>query len=191
MVWIVARGAIYLLPGDPADYLVQESLIQINDEKSIDEIHRRMDLHQTPIERILSLPDGRSLITGSPIAPQIRTAFLHSLSLALLTLFFSLGMTFVFLYLGFRSERWERFGNAVSIFLASIPVFISGPIILFIFSLKLVLFPATGHPLLPALCLATYLTGFWYRSLSEKIRNLKFPILHQYLYSSVGTENTL
>ncbi len=175
LVWIVARGAIYLLPGDPADYLIQESLIQLNDEKTIAEIHQRMDLHQPALQRMLSLPDGRSLITGAPILPMIRDAFFHSLLLAALTLFFTLSMTFVFLYLGFRSERWQSFWNGVSVLLASIPVFISGPIFLFFFSLKLDVFPATKHPLLPALCLALYLTGFWFRSLSGKIRNY-YPV---------------
>jgi nickel transport system permease protein len=175
LVWIVARGAIYLLPGDPADYLIQESLIQLTDEKTIAEIHQRMDLHQSAMERILSLPDGRSLINGAPILPMIRDAFLHSLLLATITLFFTIIMTFTFLYLGFRSERWQTFWNGVSVLLASIPVFISGPIFLFFFSLKLDVFPATKHPLLPALCLALYLTGFWFRSLSRKIRNY-YPV---------------
>ena len=170
LVWIVARGAIYLLPGDPADYLIQESLIRVSDEKTIAEIHRKMDLEKTPVQRILSLPSGNSLFSDAPVKPLIRDAFLHSALLAALTLVFTFGMTFVFLYLGFRSERWENFWNAVSILLASIPVFISGPIILFLFSLQLDLFPATGHPLLPALCLSLYLTGFWFRSLSGKIR---------------------
>jgi len=169
LVWITARGAIYLLPGDPVDYLVNESLIQVNDDKTIAEIHKRMDLDKPFHQRITSLPDGRSLINGAPIAPKIKSALTHSFTLALYTLFITIFMTFGFLYLGYRSERWNKAWNAVSIFLASVPIFISGPILLSIFSLKLDLFPATDNPILPSFCLALYLTGFWFRSLSQKI----------------------
>ena len=175
LVWVTARGAIYLLPGDPVDHLISESLIQITDEKTISEIHQRMDLNATPWHRITSLPDGRSIITGAPIAPRIREAFYHSATLTLLTLILTLIMTFSFLYLGFRSEKLQRVWNGFSLFLASVPVFISGPILLFLFSLKLDLLPATHHPFLPALCLALYLTGFWYRSLWQKI-NSYYPV---------------
>ncbi len=168
-VWIFARGAIYLLPGDPVDYLISESLIQTNNEKTAAEIHKRMDLDQTFIERLTSLPHSASLINEQPTLPLVKQAFINSLTLTSLTFFFTLLFTSFFLYMGYRCEKWNAIGHAISIFLASIPIFISGPILLFIFSLKLNLFPVTHHPLLPALCLALYLSGFWFRSISQKI----------------------
>lgn len=170
-VWIFSRGAIYLLPGDPVDYLVNESLIQTTNEKTIDEIHRRMDLDISFLQRIGSLPHSESLINNEPTLPMIKTAFLNSLTLTILTFIFTMIFTICFLYLGYQSEKWNRFGHSASIFLASIPIFISGPILLFVFSLKLNLFPVTRHPILPAVCLALYLTGFWFRSISQKIIN--------------------
>lgn len=170
-VWIFARGAIYLLPGDPVDYLVNESLIQTTNEKTISEIHKKMDLDITFLQRISSLPHSESLISNEPTLPLIKSAFMNSLALTIITFFFTLFFSVLLLYLGYRSEKWNRFGHALSIFLASIPIFISGPILLFIFSLKLNLFPVTHHPLLPAICLALYLTGFWFRSISQKVIN--------------------
>jgi peptide/nickel transport system permease protein len=170
-VWIFSRGAIYLLPGDPVDYLVNESLIQTTDEKTISEIHRRMDLDVSFVQRISSLPHSESLINNEPTLPLIKTAFLNSLTLTVITFIFTMIFTVFFLYLGYQSQKWNRIGHATSIFLASIPIFISGPILLFIFSLKLNIFPVTRHPILPAICLALYLTGFWFRSISQKIIN--------------------
>ncbi len=168
-VWIFARGAIYLLPGDPVDYLISESLIQTTNEKTVDEIHKRMDLNIPFIQRITSLPHSESLITQEPTLPLLQRAFLNSLILTTFTFIFTLLFTIVLLYLGYQSEKWNRFGHAASIFLASVPIFISGPLFLFLFSLKLNFFPVTHHPLLPSICLALYLTGFWFRSISQKI----------------------
>lgn len=170
-VWIFTRGAIYLLPGDPVDYLVNESLIQTTNEKTISEIHKRMDLNGSFLQRITSLPHSESLINGESTLPLVNKAFFNSLTLSSLTFAFTLIFTVFFLYLGYQSKRWNQFGHAVSIFLASVPIFISGPILLFVFSLKLNLFPVTHHPLLPAICLSLYLTGFWFRSISQKILN--------------------
>lgn len=171
LVWIFARGAVFLLPGDPVDYLINESLIQMNDEKTISEIRERMDLDISFPQRVITMPSGKSLISGEPVGPMLERAFLNSLELAALTLFITLALAFTFLYLGYRSEKWNRFCDASSVFLASIPIFISGPILLFLFSLKINVFPAIHSPFLPALCLGIYLTGFWYRSISQKISN--------------------
>ncbi len=168
-VWVFARGAIYLLPGDPVDYLVNESLIQITNEKNIVEIHKRMDLDISFLQRITSLPRSKSLINDEPTLPLMKKAFFNSLKLTFITFLFTFIFTLLFLYLGYLSKRWDAFGNAVSIFLASVPIFISGPLLLFLFSLKLNIFPVTGHALLPSICLSLYLTGFWFRSISQKI----------------------
>ena len=170
-VWIFARGAIYLLPGDPVDYLVNESLIQTTNTKTISEIHKRMDLDVSFLQRISSLPHSESLINEEPTLPLVKTAFIHSLVLATLAFLFTFTFSIFFLYLGYQSEKWNRFWHIVSIFLASVPIFISGPLLLFVFSLKLAIFPVTHHPILPSICLALYLTGFWYRSISQKITN--------------------
>jgi len=171
LVWLFARGAIFLLPGDPVDYLVNESLIQMNDEKTIAEIRERMDMGVSFPKRVITMPSGKSLISGAPIGTMLKRACLNSLELATLTLFITITLTFSFLYLGYRSESWNRICDGISVFLASVPIFISGPILLFLFSLKLNFFPAINNPFLPAFCLGIYLTGFWYRSISQKIAN--------------------
>ena len=170
-VWIFVRGSIYLLPGDPVDYLVNESLIQTTNVKTISEIHKRMDLNRNFLQRITSMPHSESLINDEPTMPLVSRAFYNSLILTTLTFIFSFIFTFTFLYLGYRSERWNQLWHMVSILLASVPIFISAPLLLFIFSLKTGFCPVTRHPLLPSICLALYLTGFWFRSISQKIIN--------------------
>jgi ABC-type dipeptide/oligopeptide/nickel transport system permease component len=169
MVWIFIRGSIYLLPGDPVDYLVNESLIQAKDEKTITEIKQRLDLDLSFENRIFSLPSEFSVVNGKLVYPMLKDALIHSCKLASLTFLISIIMTFTLLYLGYLSKRWKEVGEGLSIFLASVPIFISGPLLLFLFSIKINLFPAMNSPILPAFCLGIYLTGFWFRSVSQKI----------------------
>jgi len=170
-VWIFSRGAIYLLPGDPVDYLINESLIQTTSTKTIDEIHKRMDLDMSFWQRVTSLPNSESLVTQKPAISVVGKALINSILLASGTLFFTICFTLLLLYGAYRSDWWNRFGHSLSIFLASVPIFISGPALLFVFSLKLNLFPVTNSALLPSLCLSLYLTGFWYRSILQKIES--------------------
>lgn len=171
LVWIFTRGSIYLLPGDPVDYLINESLVQANDTKTISEIKERLNLDLSFEKRLLSLPSQISLISGKPIFPVLKKACLNSFVLGSFTVLITLILTFILLFLGYISEGWKAIGDGISIYLASIPIFISGPILLFLFSLKMNFFPAMNSPVLPALCLGIYLTGFWYRSISQKISN--------------------
>ena len=59
ITWVLARGAIYLLPGDPAEFLVQESLVQI----PVQQLREQMELNHSFGERIFSFPQSVSLIS--------------------------------------------------------------------------------------------------------------------------------
>ncbi len=165
VVWILARGAIYALPGDPADFLVHDSLIQI----PIEQLRARMDLPSTFLERIFTLPKATSLVTHQSATTLTLHAFSNSLILTLLTLVFTTFFSVTLLFLSFRYECWKKIAEGSTILLASFPLFLLSPLVLIIFSIKLNLFPVAQNPLLPALTLSFYLTGFWYRTLSRKI----------------------
>lgn len=163
--WVIARAFLYLLPGDPAEYLAHETLVQIDPET----LRQRMQLDRPWTSRILTFPNAASLITGKPVWVTLREAFLRSLGLTALTLVLFTSMTAALLYASYRSSRLRRAADALSIAIASTPIFILGPVLLFALSLKLGLFPVSHSPYLPALTLAIYLTGFWYRTLARKM----------------------
>lgn len=165
LVWFAARSAIYLLPGNPADFLVHESLVQI----PIEELRAKMGLDQTIMHRLFSLPQAVSLISKQNTWELVQTGFLKSFILASLAIVFSALFSIFFLYMSFLSKGWRRFAENFSLFCASTPLFILGPVLLLIFSLHLGWFPVTQSPFLPAIALSFYLTGFWFRTLSRKI----------------------
>ncbi|MBS1959862.1 MAG: ABC transporter permease [Bdellovibrionales bacterium] len=163
--WVIARSLLYFLPGDPAEYLAHETLVDIDPAVLRD----RMELDQTWTHRVFSLPRSESLVTGKPIFPLVRDAFYNSVALTSLTIAFFLVLVTLVLLGSYRSSRMRAAADAISVVIASLPVFILGPIFLFVFSLKAGLFPVSHHPVLPALTLAIYLTGFWYRALSRRM----------------------
>jgi ABC-type dipeptide/oligopeptide/nickel transport system permease component len=70
LVWFVSRTAIYLLPGDPAEFLVHESLVQTTPE----ELRAKMDLHRTGLDRVFSWPSTQSLIKKETSTELVKTA---------------------------------------------------------------------------------------------------------------------
>lgn len=164
-MWMIVRGAVHALPGDPVEYLVHESLVSISPE----ELRARMNLDQPVIERIFSLPQSRSLITGHPITPICIQAFFRTLELSFLTLVLGTAFTLLLLYGSFLSWRVKKIAEFYSIASASTPLFVLGPLVLLVFSIHLGWFPVTHHIFLPALTLSITLSSFWYRTLSRKI----------------------
>jgi peptide/nickel transport system permease protein len=157
LVWSVSRSVVYLLPGDPVDFLVHESLVKIDPS----ELRTRMDLDGTPWDRVFSMPAGKSLVKQTPLSRLLSDSLAKSGILALLTLLLSfpwaLGLSFVH----FRYPEWRKLTHGFSIFSASIPLFVIGPVLLRHLPLP--------NPWLPALTLSFHLSGFWYRALSKKL----------------------
>ena len=157
LVWITARSAVYFLPGDPAEFLVHEALVQMDPE----ELRKRMDLDQPLVERVFSLPRNRSLIRNEDTLPLLGRAWGRTAILALLSVSIALPLTFILLFFHFRGGNRRSFAEILSLVLASIPIVVLGPLLL--------LYLPIPNPLLPALALATYLTAFWYRTLARRL----------------------
>ncbi len=165
LTWILVRAGIYLLPGDPASFLVHESLVPL----SADVIREQMNLNHSWIDRIFSLPSPVSLITHQNVISTLELSLLHSLILTSLTIFLGGVISVYLLYLSFISESTRKIAETFSVLMSGIPLFVLGPFLLLIFSLKLKLFPVVQSPLLPALALGLYQAAYWYRILSHKI----------------------
>jgi len=165
LVWFAARSAVYLLPGNPADFLVHESLVQIPAEV----LRQKMQLDQSVWHRLFSLPGTVSLISKQNSWSLVGEGLMKSLTLAALTLVLSACFSVFLLYMSFMSKRWKKFSESFSLTLASMPLFVFSPILLLVFSFRLGWFPVAQNPLLPAFALSFYLTGFWFRTLSRKM----------------------
>ncbi len=165
LVWSISRTAVYLLPGDPAEYLVHESLVQISPEV----LRAKMGLPENGWKRVFSFPETQSLIRKESAFELVGTALSKSALLTILTLLFSGTVTTLMLYASFRSAQLKKTMNYLSALSASIPLFVAGPVLLLIFSVWLKLITPIGSPLLPALTLSFYLSGFWYRALGQKL----------------------
>ena len=157
LVWCVSRSAVYLLPGDPAEYLVHEALVEVSPAG----LREKMDLDRGPLERILSIPGGRSLVRDEPAGALLARAAVRSAILTLLTLAISIPLTFAGLFINFSSGPFRRLPSFAAFVLASVPVLALGPLLLRILPL--------ANPLMPALVLALHLTAFWHRTLSKQL----------------------
>lgn len=157
LVWAVSRTVVYLLPGDPVDFLVHESLVRVDPV----ELRARMDLDGSPWDRIFSKPSGKSLVKDSPLSVLLVDSLGKSGILALLTLMLSIPWALVFAFFHFRHPSMRRFTHGFSIFSASLPLFVIGPLLLRHLPLP--------NPWLPALALSFHLSGFWYRAISKKL----------------------
>jgi peptide/nickel transport system permease protein len=157
LVWIASRTAIYLLPGDPADFLVHESLVKID----ASELRNRMELEKSPAARILSLPGSRSLVRNEEVLPRILRAWEKTALLATLSSGIAIALTFLLLFLNFQGGNRRSFARMIGLGLASIPVVVLGPLFLRFLPLP--------NPFLPAMVLGGYLAAFWYRSLARRL----------------------
>jgi peptide/nickel transport system permease protein len=157
LVWSVSRSVVYLLPGDPVDFLVHESLVKIDPA----ELRTRMDLNGTPWDRIFSAPSGKSLVKQTPLIRLLSDSLGKSGILALLTLMLSLPWALGLSFVHFRHPEWRKFIHGFSILSASLPWFVIGPVLLRNLPLP--------NPWLPALTLSFHLSGFWYRAISKKL----------------------
>lgn len=162
-VWTISRSAVLLLPGDPAEFLVHESLVRID----VPELRARMQLDRPAWSRILSAPGGRSLTRNESSTALVARATTQSLLLTALTLAFALPATFFLLFLRFSGARARTLSSIFALVLGSTPLILSGSLLLRYFS-----FP---NPLLPAIALSLHLTAFWQRALSRQLdRRLPF-----------------
>ncbi len=165
LVWIVSRTAIYMLPGDPAEFLVHESLVQATPET----LRAKMNLDQSPIKRVFSFPGGNSLVKKESSLELVQKALSKSFILTLLSLFLSVFFTGSALYASFlnpKAKQWLTHFFGIS---ASVPLFIIGPVLILTFCVYLKLLPPVQSPILPAFALSLNLSSFWFRTLNQKL----------------------
>ncbi len=157
---------VYVLPGDPVLSLVGERY----DQETIDRLRREMHLDKPLVVQyahflagLVRLDFGTSFVTGEPVWDSVRSRFPFTFKLAFLAMVIS---AVVGVGVGvLAASRWRTpldyltmGGTIVGI---SMPVFWLGVLLVYVFSMRLGVLPASGygegsfkHLILPAFTLA-------------------------------------
>lgn len=163
---------VRLIPGDPAQAYLQASHLNVSNE-SLNYFRTRMGLDLPVMEQYwrwlvntLRLDFGISFAGGAPVKDELLRYFPNTLKLTVASMAFSLVVS---IPLGILSamykESWfDHLSRIIAFIGASLPVFWLGFILMYLFSLKLDLFPVLGiggpsHYVLPTVTLSiTYIS---------------------------------
>lgn len=149
-VLVLGFGLLNLLPGDPALYLLPEAA----DPRHYAEIRQRFGLDRPVVERFWVYAGeiargnlGNSLSQHRPVAEAILERIPATLMLAAAALTVALAGPLVGLLLGYlapRHARMERTSFLLLLMLTGLPPFLTGLVLILVFSLHLDLLPSQG-----------------------------------------------
>jgi peptide/nickel transport system permease protein len=145
-------SVLYLIPGDPAITIAGPRA----SESTIERIRTEMGLNQpfhirffTYLKKVASGDLGTSVLTGRPVLKSLCEKLPYTLKLAGIAMLISivLGILMGIISAVTRGKFLDRFCTILSVTGISIPVFLSGLVILYIFAIKLRWFPASASSL--------------------------------------------
>ena len=164
---------IYLIPGDPVDFILKERGAPEDRERLREALHLNKTLperYKDFLKNLLHLNLGESLVTGEAVFETLKEQTAFTLPLAGLAFFLSLvcGVSFGVFSVrisssALRSTRLQKaartFFDILPVLLFSFPAFALAPLLTAFFSLRLQWLPVSGaggfsYLILPALSLA-------------------------------------
>jgi peptide/nickel transport system permease protein len=169
-VTFVVFGMMYLAPGDVTVMLAASSPSQ----EQVDAIRREFGLDQPPwvqygrfLRRVAQGDLGDSWIDRRPVMPQVLDAFAYTLRLAAVALVLSVALGTAGGIVGAVRHRSVADESILTVTLLgiSVPVFVTGLLLIYVFAFKLGWFPTSGagswrHMVLPACTLASFLAAY-------------------------------
>jgi len=156
LVWVVATIvflAIHLVPGDPAELLLSQGGVA-PDPAAVAELRGQLGLdrpilvqYADSMTRLMRGDLGRSLQDDSSVAQEIGRRLPRTLELigAAMLMAVLIGVPAGTLAAMRRGWIWDRIATALSGLALSIPVFVLGTVIVFIFAQRLHWVPAGGY----------------------------------------------
>ena len=169
-VTFIVFGMMYLAPGDVTVMLAASS----PSPEQVAAIRREFGLDQPPwiqygmfLRRVAQGDLGDSWIDRRPVMPQVLEAFAYTLRLAAVALALSVALGAaggIVAAVRHRSATDESI-LTVTLLGISVPVFVTGLLLIYVFAFKLGWFPTSGagswrHLVLPACTLASFLTAY-------------------------------
>ncbi len=148
---VVLFVLLRIIPGDPSDSLIPIGATpdQILAAKHLVGTDKPLfDQFGHWISQITTFHFGNSLISGSPVAPEIVTRLRITIPLTLIAFFLAILIAVPIGFLAaYKGNTWYgRLLNTISQFGIAIPVFWVGLIFIYAFALKLLILPAGGFP---------------------------------------------
>ncbi|MBW2307352.1 MAG: ABC transporter permease [Deltaproteobacteria bacterium] len=170
----ITFGLMHLAPGDPAlqvamarygmDAVSPEQVEFVRSEERLDRPFWTQYVRW--LWHIIRLDLGRSLVSGEPVAHDIKRSIKASLLLAVAGLAFSLILTIpVGVWAGMQKDSAVDIGSSlIALVMASSPTFFTGLLLLLVVSIRLDILPVAGHGnwkhlILPALTVGISLTA--------------------------------
>jgi ABC-type dipeptide/oligopeptide/nickel transport system permease component len=163
---------VYVLPGDPVLSMVGERY----DQETIDQLRKEMHLDEPLVVQyghyiagLARLDFGTSYITGEPVRESVQKRFPFTFRLALFAMLISavIGVSVGVLAAWKWRTPFDYIAMGGTIVGISMPVFWLGVLLIYLFSMKLGLLPASGygggslkHLVLPAFTLAMASTAY-------------------------------
>jgi len=156
LVWVVATIvflAIHLVPGDPAELLLSEGGVA-PDPTAVADLRHQLGLDRPILSqyadsmgRLLRGDLGRSLQDGTSVAAEIGRRLPRTLELIGAAMLFAvvIGVPAGTAAATHRGGWWDRIGQAASGLALSVPVFVLGTVIVFVFAQRLHWVPAGGY----------------------------------------------
>ncbi len=149
---IVSFALAFLLdltPGDPADAILgaggtPEQIAEVHEALGLDDpLHER---YWRWLSDVVQLDFGRSYVTGESVNDLIAQRVPVTLELTIIALLIALSVSIpVGVYTAYHADgRFDRFWSAFTSLKIAIPVFVVAQLLIYIFALKLRVFPATG-----------------------------------------------
>jgi peptide/nickel transport system permease protein len=169
-VTFVVFGMMYLAPGDVTVMIAASS----PSPEQLAAIRREFGLDQPPwiqygrfLRRVAQGDLGDSWIDRRPVMPQVLDAFAYTLRLAAAALALSVALGTaggILAAVRHRSAADESI-LTVTVLGISVPVFVTGLLLIYVFAFKLGWFPTSGagswrHMVLPACTLASFLAAY-------------------------------
>lgn len=148
-ILLVAFTILYLIPGNPAQTIAgprasSDALERISREMGLD-----LPLHQrffNYVSRIIKGDMGESVVTGQPVLRSIISRLPYTLRLAGLSMLISITVGVLMGIAGamYKGRFIDRMITGISVTGISIPVFLSGLLILYYFGVRNQWFPTSG-----------------------------------------------
>lgn len=178
LLWVVASVvffSVYMLPGDPA-HIILGGLDANPTPEQLQEVRRQLGLDRPVavqyadwLGRLVRGDFGRSLVTDRPVARDLSVRLVRTIQLILPAMVIAVGVGVpagVFAARR-RGTLLDPLASGFTLIGFSVPVFVIGPILVYLFALRFALLPSGGyvtfaaspdrflaHLVLPALALA-------------------------------------
>ncbi len=156
---------IHMIPGDPVDIMLGDNASLTDKDQLREELGLNLPLGVQFKNYLIDLGQmdlGRSLQTQRPVLEEIKERVPATLELTLATLFFSLviGIPLGVIAALKKDSATDKTLLIVGMLGLSMPAFWLGPLLIWLFALKIDLFPVSergtiGHVILPALTLSS------------------------------------